>query len=72
MNRIPISKLAYKIAAFLHVDNTNLVAIKRSNESEAEIITRAQLVLDYWQEGLTITGGELKLSKCFWTIQLSE
>ena len=48
MNRIPISKLAYKIVVFLYIDNTDLIAINRGDESEAEVIARAQLILDYW------------------------
>ena len=47
MNKTSISKLAYKIAAFLYIDDTDLVAINRGNESEAEVITRTQLILDY-------------------------
>ena len=47
MNKTPTSKLAYKIAVFLYIDDTNLVAINRGNKSEVEVIARAQLILDY-------------------------
>ena len=47
MYRTPISNLAYKIVAFLYINNTDLVAINRGNESEVEVIARAQLILDY-------------------------
>ena len=48
MNKTQISKLAYKIAAFLYVDNTNLIVINRGDESEAELIAKTQLILDYY------------------------
>ena len=65
INETPLSKLAYRIAAFLYIDDTDLVVINNGEESEDEIVARAQLLLDQWQFRLQITGGELKISKCF-------
>ena len=58
-----ISKVAYKLAELLYVDNTGLVAFNSGNESEAEVVTRAQLLLNRWQYALQVTGGKLKYSK---------
>jgi len=34
-----------------------------------QIVSRSQEVLDTWHTGLKFTGGELKLKKCYWTMQ---
>ena len=47
VNKIPISKLAYRITAFLYIGDTNLVAINRGHKLVEEIIARAQVLLDH-------------------------
>ena len=36
-----ISKVAYQLAGFLYIDDTDLVALNSGNESEAEVVARA-------------------------------
>ena len=64
-----ISKVAYQLAGFLYVDDTNIIALNSGLELAEEVMTRAQLLLDRWQYTLQVTGGELKFSKCYWTLQ---
>ena len=51
------------------MDDTDLVTFDNEKELAMEVVTRAQLVLDTQHQALTFTGGNLKLNKCFWTIQ---
>jgi len=37
----PISKVAYQIAGFLYVDNTDLVTLNKGNELASEVVARA-------------------------------
>ena len=46
INQTLLSKLAHRIAVFLHMDDTDLVAINKGEEIEAEVVARAQLLLD--------------------------
>ena len=55
----------YQIVVFLHVDNTNLIALNNSKKSVVEIVAHVQLLLDTWQIVLNFTRGELKLSMCY-------
>ena len=64
-----ISKVAYQIAEFLYVDDTGLITLNRGDELEKEVVDRVQILLDRWQIALNIPGRELKLEKCFWSIQ---
>ena len=59
----------YKLSGLLYVDDTDLVAMSNGNKIAKEVAKRAQKLLDCWQQALNFTGGELKLEKCFWTIQ---
>ena len=45
------------------------MALNKGNETAKEVIERAQGLLDKWQKVPNITSRELKLEKCFWTIQ---
>ena len=46
MRTSSISKVAYQLAGFLYVDNTDLVALNSGNESEVEVVARAQSLLN--------------------------
>ena len=48
INKILILKIVYQIAAFLHIDNTNIVAINNRKNTLDEVVARAQLLLDCW------------------------
>ena len=67
--RTSISNSTYALLGFLYVDNIDIVALNQGRELEEEVVARAQLLLDHWQFALQLTGGELKFSKCFWTLQ---
>ena len=41
-----ISKSLYKLAGFLHVDDTDLVALNSEDESAEAVVARAQLLVD--------------------------
>ena len=43
-----ILKAIYSLAGFLYIDNTNLVAINRDNETIDAIIVRVQILVDQW------------------------
>ena len=55
----------YKLAGFLCVDDTDLVAMNNGNETVKEVVKRVQKLLDCWQWALNFTGGELKSEKYF-------
>ena len=38
-------------------------------DNAEEVVIKAQRLLDAWHEVLKFTGGDLKLSKCYWTLQ---
>ena len=60
-----MSKAAYQKEGFLYVDDTDLIATNKGDESSREVVTRAQILLDRWKTALKITGGDLKFEKCF-------
>ena len=60
-----ISKVAYQLASFLYVDDTDIVVLNSRSELAEEVVVRAQLLLDRWQYTLQVTGRELKFSKCY-------
>ena len=65
----PISKLSQLLAALMHVDDTDLYIFNDGLTCTLEVITKAQKLLDAWHEALRFTGGDLKLSKYYWTLQ---
>ena len=58
-------KLIFAIAVLIYIDDTDIVLLNKGNESETEIMARAQLLLDSWHAALSFTGRDLKVSKCF-------
>ena len=57
------------LAALIFVDDTDLYIFNSGSETTEEIVLKAQRLLDAWHHILQFTGGDLKLSKCYWTIQ---
>ena len=64
-----ISQTCYQISSLLYVDDVDLPLHNKGNESEEDIVSRAQSTLTTWHQGLRYTGGDLKLKKCSWTLQ---
>ena len=65
----PISKLSQFLAALMHVDDTDLYVINDGFVCALEVVTKAQRLLNVWHGALRFTGRDLKLSKCYWTLQ---
>ena len=57
------------LAALIFVDDTNLYVFNSGSDTTEEIVLKAQCLLDAWHHILQFTGGDLKLSKCYWTLQ---
>ena len=62
-------KVAFQLTGFIYVNNTNITILNEGQETAEEVVARAQLMLDTWHRELSYTRGDLKESKCFWTIQ---
>ena len=51
------------------MDDTNLLAYGDSPESvPADVVNALQATVLTWQQGLSVTGGSLKLDKCSWSL----
>ena len=48
MRITPISQVYYKLARFLYVDDTDIVAMNNGIEMAKEVVERAQKLLDRW------------------------
>ena len=64
-----ISKSILLLAALVFVDNTDLCVFNLGIDNAEEVVIKAQRLLDAWHEVLKFTGGDLKLSKYYWTLQ---
>ena len=60
-----ISKVLFQIEAQLYIDNTDLPMMNQGNDSAKQLVTRAQIILNYWHNTLWFTGGDLKLKKSY-------
>lgn len=67
--RTPISGVLLPLAALMFVDDTDLYVFNSGVDTTRELVIKAQKLLDAWHNILKITGGNLKLSKCYWTLQ---
>ena len=65
----PVSRIVMPLAALMFADDTDLYVFNSGIDTTKEIVVKAQKLLDVWYNILTITGGNLKLSKCYWTLQ---
>ena len=64
-----ITKATLPLAALIFVDDTDLYVFNSGTDNAEEAVTKVQSLLDAWHEILKFTGGDLKLSKCYWTLQ---
>ena len=62
---MPMSRLVVPLAALLYIDNTDLYVFNSSCDSTKEVVQKAQNLLNTWYKVLKVTGGNLKLSKCY-------
>ena len=65
----PISRVVLPLATLIFVDDTDLHVFNSGSDSAEEVVIKAQRLLDAWHEVLKFTGGDLKLSKSYWTLQ---
>ena len=65
----PISNISQLLAALMYVDDTDLYVFNDGSLDVSEVVLKAQQLLDAWHTALKFTGGDLKLSKCYWTLQ---
>ena len=64
-----VSKLFQLLADLLHVDNTYLYVFYSSSNSTENTVAKAQRLLQACHEELKFKGIDLKLAKCYWTLQ---
>ena len=57
------------LVALIFVDNIDPYVFNSGSDTTEELVFKAQRLLDAWHYILWFTGGELKLSKCYWTLQ---
>ena len=62
----PITGITLTLIGFLFVDDTDLIVLGNTNESEAMIHARLQSAIDSWNGFLRVSGGALKPEKCYW------
>ena len=65
----PVSKIIMPLAVLIFINDTDLYVFNSGSDTIEEIILKAQRLLDAWHHILQFIGGDLKLSKCYWTIQ---
>ena len=65
----PITNMILPLVALIFVDDTDICVFNSGSETTEELVVKAQKFLDAWHHMLTFTGGNLKLSKCYWTLQ---
>jgi len=55
-----ISKVVHSLVGFLCINDTDLIVMNNGKESVEEIVARAKLLVDNWQNTLQLTSRELK------------
>ena len=65
----PISNVSKLLAALMYIDDTDLYVFNDGSLDVSKVVLKAQQLLDTWHTALKFTGGDLKLSKCYWTLQ---
>ena len=65
----PIANAILPLAALVFVDDTDLHVFNSGADAAKEVVIKAQRLLNTWHEILKFTGGDLKLSKCYWALQ---
>ena len=61
-----LSLLAVLFSAILFVDDMDLPIISWQGKGGEALRTWAQWKVSDWQRGLQVTGGDLKVAKCYW------
>ena len=61
----PISSITFQLATLLYIDNSDLNILNINQKSIFKVIVEAQALLNAWHFALRISGGELKVEKCF-------
>ena len=64
-----MSKFIQILAALMYVDYTDLYAFNDGFMCTIEIVIKAQMLLNAYHEALRFIDRDLKLSKCYWTLQ---
>ena len=62
----PLSGVALVLIGFLFVDDTDLVVLANKDEQDTSVYSRLQASINFWNGILRVTGGALKLDKCYW------
>ena len=65
----PITNMILPLAALIFADDADLYIFNSGAETTEELVVKARRLLDASHNILTFTGGNLKLSKCYWTLQ---
>ena len=68
-NYTPISGIIFHLTALIYVDDTDLNVLKLKQKSTLEAIWESRSLLIASQFSLEVSGGELKLEKCVWTLK---
>ena len=53
----------------MYADDTDLYVFNDGTMDASAVVSKAQKSLDVWHEALKFTGSDLKLQKCYWTLQ---
>ena len=53
----------------MRVDDIDLNLLMLEGKFTIEVIKTRQRIVDSWQYVLSVSGGDLKLEKCSWTLQ---
>ena len=64
----PLSGIVIPLVALIFVDDTDLYVFNSGSDTTEELVFKAQCLLNAWHYILRFTGGELNLSKCYWTL----
>jgi len=52
----------------IFVNDSNFNIMNNGRENKISIIKRVQAMLKEWHSNLQLTGRQLKLEKCYWTL----
>ena len=66
---IPLSGIVMPLVVLTFVDDTDLYVFNSGSDTTEELVFKARCLLDAWYYILRLKGGELKLLKCYWTLQ---
>ena len=61
-----MSRMVCILVGFLFVGKMNLVVVGEKDEVAREVYSKLQQQITFWNVVLGISGGNLKLEKCYW------